>query len=434
MRRALDYDLALPTSLILPFFLNVPVFLLLAALLLGLEGPLALASRWHPAALAVVHLVVLGAMASAMTGALMQILPVASRVRFPWPRLVGRLTHAGLSAGAALLALWLWRPALAPAGAAAIVLLSASLGGWALACFAGLWRDRRQAADGAQEVLMAACLAPAALLVTVGLGASLAAARLGWLPAWPLTDLHAAWGLAGWTGLLLVGVAGQLVPIFLATDRYPPTLPGRLSLAICALLVMLSVNTLASPGAPGVAAWVIVALLAIMLALFALRTLRLLLRQRGAPMPDPANGFWRLGMLALLALPVAWMWPSAPPAAVGVLGLAAAISAISGLLYRIVPFLLWRQLHTDVGQPVAGLPKLRDYLPPRPAQAHLYLHAGAVAGLLLACAWAPATRPAALLLALSALWQLAGLLAALGRDRRCRRELARAGLLGAQGG
>jgi hypothetical protein len=70
-----------------------------------------------------------------------------------------------------------------------------------------------------------ACAVPwVALLVTVSLGLLLAGSlSWGWhFPVVALTDLHAVWGLAGWTALLLVaGVAYQVVPMFQMTPPYP---------------------------------------------------------------------------------------------------------------------------------------------------------------------------------------------------------------------
>ena len=36
-----------------------------------------------------------------------------------------------------------------------------------------------------------------------------------------LADLHLTWGLLGWVGILIVGVAYQVVPMFQLTPAYP---------------------------------------------------------------------------------------------------------------------------------------------------------------------------------------------------------------------
>ena len=73
----LSFEQAPPFSLPLRFFLTAPLFLLAAAVLIVL-APDALASRWTPQALALTHALTLGFLAMVMLGALMQMLPVVA--------------------------------------------------------------------------------------------------------------------------------------------------------------------------------------------------------------------------------------------------------------------------------------------------------------------------------------------------------------------
>ena len=72
----LSLEQAPPFSVPLRFFLTAPWFLVVAALLILWQGPAIFASRWHPATLALTHLLTLGFMAQVMLGALLQMLPV----------------------------------------------------------------------------------------------------------------------------------------------------------------------------------------------------------------------------------------------------------------------------------------------------------------------------------------------------------------------
>ena len=96
-------DKAPPVEAPLVLFHLMPLFLGLAGLVLAWQGDLVLASRWTPAALAVTHLIVLGALAPVMCGALLQISPVLLGAPYPGVRLVARLTAAGLGLGSVLL-------------------------------------------------------------------------------------------------------------------------------------------------------------------------------------------------------------------------------------------------------------------------------------------------------------------------------------------
>jgi hypothetical protein len=79
-------------------------------------------------------------------------------------------------------------------------------------------------ARGAPHTVRAMRLAVGSLLLTVSLGLALTGALNGWLPIIQLNvwvDAHLAWGLLGWVGLLLIGVAYQVVPMFHVTPSYP---------------------------------------------------------------------------------------------------------------------------------------------------------------------------------------------------------------------
>src|SRR5690625_4399846 len=99
MQRALALDASLPLSFSLRFFITAPLFVIFAAFILLVAGPQALSSRWHPAILAITHLLVLGTLAQTMIGALLQILPVATGITVFQSRPLGHLIHISLNAG-----------------------------------------------------------------------------------------------------------------------------------------------------------------------------------------------------------------------------------------------------------------------------------------------------------------------------------------------
>jgi len=213
----LRLDQAPPFSVPLRFFLTAPVFALAAALVALWQGPDLFESRWSPAALAVTHLLTLGVLGMVMLGAMMQVLPVLAGAPMPRPREVASAVHAGLTLGTVALA-----AAFLTVNAALMAIATALLG-FAFAVFLGalawsLWRVRVVSPSVA-----ALRLAGIALAVTVLLGLWLAAGRSGWLgmPAAALRDLHPAWGLLGWAGVLIAAVAAQVVPMFHMTPAYP---------------------------------------------------------------------------------------------------------------------------------------------------------------------------------------------------------------------
>ncbi|HRX71553.1 MAG: hypothetical protein KDJ22_15795 [Candidatus Competibacteraceae bacterium] len=364
----LSYDQAPPFSVPLRFFLTAPWFLFLAAAVLLWEGPGILASRWLPATLALTHLIVLGFMAQVMLGALAQILPVVVGVSIAYPRWIAMLIHVPLTLGTLALA-----SAFLGGGPVGFQIAAGLLGfsfSAALITFhRALWR-----APVVTDTVIALRCALGALLVTVALGLLLSG-YLGWggfsLPILQVTNLHAIWGLVGWTALLVAGVAYQVVPMFQITPLYPAWLSRGFAPVVTAMLIVGTVLTLNSwPLAATVAG----AVLAVTLIAFAVRTL-LLLYQRRRKIGDPTLIYWRISMISLATGAAGWLltrWMpegANAPAIELLLGILLIVGfpvvVINGMLYKIVPFLAWFHLQAHLlGR--AKPPHIKQLLPETP--------------------------------------------------------------------
>ncbi len=418
MTPGLVYAQAPPFSLPLRFFLTAPLFLLAAGGLI-LFAPAALASRWSPAALALTHALTLGFLGQTMLGALTQILPVVAGAPLPCVRPVARFAHAALAGGtAALLVGFLsavplaYGTALALLGAGFVVFLSA------------LAASLIRAAHGPTTAGLR--LASLALLLVVALGGILALPRTGapYLPALPARiDMHLAFGLLGWILLLVVAVALQVVPMFQITPAYPAWAARGLPPALFALLLLRS----AGPMLPAYAGPTIDACLALGVLAFALVTLDLQ-RRRRRRLPDTTLDFWRLAMASLIACVTAWgltrvlpAWAAhaAYPSLQGILFLGGfAASAVSGMLYKIVPFLAWFHLQSQLQARAGSIPTMREIIAESRTRQHFRVHLAACLLLALATAWPPLARPAGIALALSAALLGLNLWSAVRRFRR----------------
>jgi hypothetical protein len=427
MRRDLSLDSSPSLAVPLRFFLNVPLFAVLAAGLLLWAGPDAFASRWSPACLALTHLFTLGILASAMAGALIQILPVATGVRIAWERTSAAVVHALLTVGALTLssafifgARALYLSALLLLGAAFLWLLAA--------CAIGFWQCRGQTSKRSADVLRAVRLALAALLATATLGVMLAGAQV-----WPmpfqlvaLTDLHAMWGLSGWVGLLTIGIAYQLIPMFQVTEPYPRLLTNGLAPVVFGLLVLISISAATFPRAErplGV-------LLLLAYAVFAITTLYLLWTRK-RPAADATTLFWRTAMSSLACCGPLWIVQveTGNPAlsvTLGVLCLfGVAWSSVNGMLYKIIPFLLWYHSQKSLTATSRIVPKVKDMIPDRVASRQFWAHLAAFA-LLIAASVRPAAfaRVGALAVGVSAAWLAANMFGAIRRYLRVKHMLS----------
>lgn len=397
MQAGLNLQQAPPISVPFRFFLSAPLFGLLAAAVMLWQGPDLFASRWAAATLAATHLITLGFMTMVMVGAMMQMLPVLAGAPVSRPKLVAAIVHPLLVFGTLLLAGgFLFALPHLLQGAVALL-------GTGLAFFFGTMLLTLSRVRNPTATIHAMWLAIIAFGITLVLGLVLGY-RHGWgapLPSQSLRDLHPVWGLVGWTGLLVAGVAYQIVPMFQMTPNYPRWMTRGLTGSAFIVLALWSL-------AQGAGGWMWlrvagVCLLVAAYAIFAVITLDLQ-RRRRRRLPDVTLEFWRAGMVCLLLAALLWLSRQVPVLAfaqsdvlLGVLVIAgAAVSFISGMLYKIMPFLTWFHLQalpaTD-----KPLPNMKAILPEKAQRWQLRLHLASV-GLLIAAALWPAlfAYPAAL--------------------------------------
>ncbi|WP_088708316.1 hypothetical protein [Noviherbaspirillum denitrificans] len=384
MQRVLSFEQTPTLAVPLRFFLTAPAFAILAGLLLAWTGPAMFVSRWSPDALALTHLLTLGFLGMCMIGALLQILPVVSGIEIPYTNYTAKGVHAALAAGTLTLCFG-FLSASPIAFRIAIAILASGFGWLLLILLKRVWT-----ATHASPMLVAIRLALSALAAAVAFGLA-AAAGFAWplsLPLLQITDLHVSWGLLGWLGLLVAGVAYQVVPMFQVTPIYPQWMTRGFAWTVFALLVLRSAVALYdSRWEPWLTALPVLAWSA-----FAVTTLHLL-RQRKRPKPDATTFFWRTALASILAAAILWAVSAAVPAvsqhpatafAIGVLIIVGfGYTVINGMLYKIVPFLVWYHLQNHLAGS-AKAPNVKQILPDKDAERQFHLHLLALVVLLMA--------------------------------------------------
>lgn len=350
MLRNLTLEQAPPVSVPFRFFAVAPLFGIAAALLILTSGPELVVSRWTPSVLALTHLFTLGFMGFVMCGAMMQMLPVLGGAVVPHVLTVGAMVHILLLVGTiSLTGGFLLNSSLLMVPAA--LLLAAGYGLFVAALLVALRQKH-----GVNRTIAAMRHALHALLVAVVLGVVLAAALSGLrieIDLILLTNIHFSWGILGWVGLLVCGVAYQVVPMFQMTPHYPEWLTRSLVVGLFSGLLGWSVLAILAENIGGTPAALSTLVFVGGYGVFAAVTIRLQ-RQRRRRTKDVSGKFWLLGMVSVLAACVLWTIELAAGGAGVVPGLPLlvgvclipgfAVSVINGMLYRIVPFLIWFHL------------------------------------------------------------------------------------------
>jgi hypothetical protein len=424
---SLSLDQAPPIGVPLRFFITAPLFAFAAALLLLWQGPEIFSSRWNPAMLGITHMLTLGYMGMIMQGAILQMLPVVAGTPVRRPVLVAAIIHTLGIVGIVLLCCGLIL--------SAPLLLQIALPtlGTALLLFAALVIITLRRAMPQNMTARAMRLAALMLAATALLGLILLSNHAfgWWLQAREtLADLHLSWGLLGWVGLLVAGVAYQVVPMFQLTPAYPAKLTRWLAPVLFLLLLLLAAASHAHA-----LRLVLEVLLGAGFALFALTTLRLQTRRR-RKLPDVSLDFWRGSMTSLLLAIALWLAAQTVPAIrdthsygllLGVLMIVGfAMSVINGMLYKIVPFLVWFHLQSSRSATSShAVPNVREILPEARSRRQMRLHFAALCTLLGAVIFpAPFFYPAALLFGASNLWLWLNIVAASRTYRRVYAQLS----------
>ena len=399
MQRSLAYALSPAPGLPLRFLLAAPWFGVLAALALLAAGASTFESRWTPSALGATHLLTLGYLGMAMAGSMLQLIPVVTGIALPFSRAAGAFAWSALAAGAVLLAsaLGLNATSLFAPAALLLALAFATLGGGIAAALV------RPASAAAMPMVRGMRLAGAGLFVTVVLGVVLALALGGVLsaPVFMLANLHAAWGLLGWVAMLIAGVAFQVIPMFQSSRLYPPPVAKWGPLVLAGLLCAWSAAWVAGHAGAQLAAM----LLGALLTGFALLSARLL-ASRKRPQPDVTTLYWRLSLASLAASCALYLLPDSQQAqlVVGIVFVGGfAMGAVNGMLYKIVPFLLWYHLQHDPRATKGAVPSIRVILPDALARRQFWWHAAALPALAGAVYLPWLARPGAALLGVASL-------------------------------
>lgn len=370
----LSTEQAPPISVPFRYFAAAPLFLLLAAAILAGSDPFS--DPASPAMLAATHCITIGFIGMIMMGALQQILPVMIGSQMPAPSAVAGMTFLliicgtlSLSAGFLLKNPDLLGLAWPLLGAGFVIFIAASL----------ISLSRAQARNITRTAILLSVLA---LTGAVTLGALLAHAHACGMPIdyEKLAGAHIALALGGWVMLLIVGVSYQVVPMFQLTPNYPKR-PSHILAPALFLAVLLALSSF----------WFDIvfaqALFWLLAASFALITLRLQY-QRRRRIKDATLSFFRLGMICLLTsalLSFAALPAPCTTLTIILFVLGFAMSVICGMLYKIVPFLVW--FHLFRGGISKGVPNMKQIIPEVWMHRHLWLHIAVLLCLLLTVTW-----------------------------------------------
>jgi hypothetical protein len=198
------------------------------------------------------------------------------------------------------------------------------------------------------------------------------------LPYANLVTAHLSLSLGGWVLLLIIAMSYQVVPMFQLTPNYSKQVSAGLAPSIFAILLLGTVP-LVLDGHPSWWQHLQLVLFWLLAFSFSLYTLWLQGKRRRR-IADNTLNFFRLAMVALIISGMlsissdflhTYGYLSTLSAAVFILGFA--MSVIHGMIYKIVPFLVW--FHLFRGGMKKEIPNMKDIIPDHLMSLHFWLHA-----------------------------------------------------------
>ncbi|MBF0379534.1 MAG: hypothetical protein HQL69_00855 [Magnetococcales bacterium] len=370
----LSIDQAPPLHLPVRFFATAPLFMLFAGLTSIYFAEDLLLTPLMPETVAFAHLAVLGWVLMIMFGAMYQMIPVLAGLPVPKPGLVPWV-HGLLVMGVITMALGIatdihpW------------LLLFASLGlGGSIALFVIPVGIALFKAPAKHPTVTAMRISLISLVGVLAMGAIfLGEYSHGFYDfnREALVAVHLTWGLFGWVGTLIMGVSFQVLPMFYMTPEFPKKTAFQILIAWSLSLIFLPLVLFYHPeNSTLLWASALPGLLALLLYGVNMKTM---LSQRKRVLVDLTYRFWLLGFAsATVALILFALWPGVEDDNIRLLFgifyiIGWATSILLGMLYKIVPFIIWFHRFSKLAG-LVKIPMMDNLLPQKAVTLHFPIH------------------------------------------------------------
>ncbi len=364
----LSLEQAPPLNAPARFFITAPIFGMIAALLIFWTDPALLSSRFSIESIVITHLFTIGIFSMVMLGALQQMLPVLAGVSLPRAAGVAAFSHAALVLGVFFMSIGLWQNDKSFTIMAAIGL---GLGFVSMLTAIALAMKKITFFTPTVKAMMTA-VAFAFTIVLIGLHllGAYAAGNIGNLHM-ALANTHSVWAIFGFVGILIIGVAFQVLPMFYVTPHFRKFYNNVVIPLIMFGLSAWMVSQLFLPEFAITGKFVI----GLFFLAFATAIIKKL-KERRRPVIDVTVWYWILAAVSLASGMILWVADAYMEAdhimIVAVLiGGGFILSVMNGMLYKIIPFLAWFHLNASG---YMSIPTMREMIHERMAKVQFVLH------------------------------------------------------------
>ena len=338
----LSVDQAPPISAPLRFFLTAPLFGVLAGVLILLSDTTILISRYSTDSIVITHAITIGFFAFIMLGSLTQMLPVLASAKIQNVKNITLISYFLLTLG--LLSMIF--------GLKLDIKLLISLSymmlgiGFLIMILSILYAIKGVKHFTATIKGMLASLIFAFMIVLMGMlllseYANNSISQYHYI----LANVHSVWAIFGFSGLLIIGVAFQVLPMFYVAPKFKQFCKKRVVILISiGLFIWLALNIFAENYALYAKLWIATFFWA-----FA-TTVWLKFNRRKRAVSDVTVLYWRAASIFLTLGSFLWIFDEFFKheyiVMVAILiGGGFILSIMIGMIYKIVPFLVWFHLN-----------------------------------------------------------------------------------------
>jgi len=348
------------------FFITVPVFIMIAGLVMIFKDITLL--KTDPSVVALIHLFTLGVFTMVMFGAISQMLPVLAGVNIPYALLVSKISHLFLILGTLLFSYAFLTEMSALLAIIASFFLCVS---FALVLLTALYALKNT--QKFSSTVKAIGIAMLSGLITSFLGIWLLLDYAGEYSEIHFTvmAIHMVWGIFGFAGILIIGVAFKVIPMFYVAPGFKSFCKKWVVPLISIGIIIWTVSLFLLPEAD------FIGLLIIATFFFAFSvTVIKKLNQRRRPISDVTVAYWHFAGGNLFVGMLVWIVNEFIVLNLDMylavfIGGGFILSILTGMLYKIVPFLVWFHLNAK-GH--FEIPTMREMIDSRLAKVQFGFH------------------------------------------------------------
>ena len=369
----LSTDQAPPISAPVRFFLTAPLFGILAGILILFSDAATLMNRFSMESIVVTHAITIGFLSFIMLGSMTQMLPVLAGAKMPKVGLVTTSSHALLVIGVISMLFGLYT-----SSTVFTIIASIGLGGGFLIILTATALSLRTVVNFNATVRgISTSMVFAFFVVLMGLYL---------LYSYIINDIdsthmivanvHSVWAVFGFAVILIIGVAFQVLPMFYVAPKFKSFCKKRVVWLISiGLVIWMFLSAFYEE-------YTLIGKLWIAMFVWAFATtVWLKLSKRRRPISDVTVWYWRSASIFLTLGSFLWIFDEYFKheyiVMVGILIGGFILSIIIGMLYKIVPFLIWFHLNA---MGYMSIPTITEMINKRVAQIQFVLFIASLIG------------------------------------------------------